>query len=252
MMRVLRNLFLGLGLTCISPIAEAQSAEDPSDPQDGAQTEARHWAIDRFAFQIAPASAVDTLDMQRIVEDAARVWNQVGVGLTVTVDPALAPGVAERDGVNSIFFVTTGWPSDPAELALTYTRISSRTGEIIEADIAINAQHHVFSQDGNPQDYDLQNVITHEIGHALGLDHLDDPDATMYARIDPGETKKRDLNTTDETALRSHYENITLQPTGVGCSQFENDHAWPLLCGWLLLIFRMRRTWRNIPAPGPT
>src|SRR5207302_1668178 len=44
---------------------------------------------------------------------------------------------------------------------------------------------------------DIQNTITHESGHTLGLDHTTDPNATMYATAPEGETSKRVLGSDD-------------------------------------------------------
>ena len=46
---------------------------------------------------------------------------------------------------------------------------------------------------------DVQNTITHEAGHTLGLDHSADPSATMAASAPAGETSKRVLQP-DEVA----------------------------------------------------
>jgi hypothetical protein len=100
-------------------------------------------------------------------------------------------------------------------------------GEIVEADMEVNAVHFSFGDDGNPSNIDLQSVFAHETGHAIGLDHtcyvnaaatplvddLGDPQpycyptsalpdyvtaATMFNFISPGETDKRGP-TADET-----------------------------------------------------
>lgn len=42
--------------------------------------------------------------------------------------------------------------------------------------------------------FDVQNTMTHEIGHALGFDHVEDPASTMYASADFGETSKRRID----------------------------------------------------------
>jgi hypothetical protein len=60
-------------------------------------------------------------------------------------------------------------------------------GVILQADIIVNAVDHAWGPDA----YDLQNVLTHELGHALGLPHLEAAHATMFARIRPGEPEKR-------------------------------------------------------------
>lgn len=54
---------------------------------------------------------------------------------------------------------------------------------------------------------DFMNIATHELGHALGLDHPSDSctEETMYAYADYNETKKRDLNAGDIEGIRKLY-----------------------------------------------
>ncbi|KAJ6877760.1 hypothetical protein NC651_030494 [Populus alba x Populus x berolinensis] len=54
--------------------------------------------------------------------------------------------------------------------------------------------------------FDLESVAVHEIGHLLGLDHSSDSNAVMYSGIPPG-TKKRDLAQDDIDGINALYGN---------------------------------------------
>jgi hypothetical protein len=75
------------------------------------------------------------------------------------------------------------------------------------ANIVMNSRV-VWSNSGNSAAFDVQNVLTHELGHWLRLSDLfnsSDSHLTMYGYVDPGETKKRSLETDDIIAIRSMY-----------------------------------------------
>jgi hypothetical protein len=102
------------------------------------------------------------------------------------------------------------WDHGDGTLALTTTTFSFRSGAILDADIEFNAAPagggpgFLFTTvDGPPcaaeaspscVAIDLQNTLTHELGHVVGLDHVHSPGATMEATAPPGETQKRILD----------------------------------------------------------
>ena len=78
--------------------------------------------------------------------------------------------------------------------------------------MVLNGEHgfEFFDHDARDEGmstYDLQNVLTHELGHLLGLgEDMTDVDATMYAFSQPGETGKRDLEVVDKDSIASLYD----------------------------------------------
>lgn len=100
------------------------------------------------------------------------------------------------------------WDHSDFTIALTTTTFSTRTGSIYDADIELNASSHadgtrfLFTTISSPVcspgpdavtcvATDIQNTLTHEIGHAVGFDHVENPGSTMEATAPPGETQKR-------------------------------------------------------------
>jgi hypothetical protein len=56
--------------------------------------------------------------------------------------------------------------------------------------------------------YDVQNVITHEVGHVVGLCDIYDSwatEITMYGSASTGEIKKRTLETHDTVSANHLY-----------------------------------------------
>lgn len=96
------------------------------------------------------------------------------------------------------------WDYSAGTLAITTTTFNVRTGRLYDADLEMNAAVHTYSTvDEPPCDLlgqtgcvstDVQNTVTHELGHALGLDHSPDSRSTMFAGAELGETSKRVLD----------------------------------------------------------
>jgi hypothetical protein len=84
-------------------------------------------------------------------------------------------------------------------LALTLIWHDKKTGEILDVDMELNGGAGTFTdckatRCGNSDSIDLQNTVTHEAGHLLGLGHSDVRGATMQpsTTMSP-EIEKRDL-----------------------------------------------------------
>ncbi len=108
---------------------------------------------------------------------------------------------------SQIVFVDQDWPHGTTVIATTVVAANKVTGEIADADIQFNSQDKVFCVGGAcaAGEYDLDNTLTHEIGHLLGLDHSLDGDATMFGGAPPGEILKRDLLDDDVLGVCTAY-----------------------------------------------
>ena len=222
--------------------ATASSAQD--DPR-------YHWTADEIRLTAHLPADLPSEDVTRVVDKAASTWNAVGAGpafvTEVVKDSEIMPATV-LDGQNAIVFVTDDWPFEPGKLAATVPYYRARNHELVEIDVAFNAAAFQFAIDATDSDtFDFENVLTHELGHALGLGHLDGaPDATMFPRIDPAERNKRDLTIDDEDALLALYEQLT-DGTAAGCSATAQDPSWCLALG-ALAFFLLRRL---RPSPSP-
>lgn len=144
-----------------------------------------------------------------------------------------------NDQINNLVFRKTSWNYDPQALAITTVFAIQSSGTILDADVEINAvpTHKMFRWgdliDGlgveGPTE-DLQNTLTHEFGHLLGLDHTcylpgnkiakdhtgqdiprcDDAsptimEATMFASVATGDTVRRSLAPDDIAGVCAIY-----------------------------------------------
>ena len=93
---------------------------------------------------------------------------------------------------NPIIFRDSSWPYSDAANSIGYTTLTVDlgTGEILGAAIEINsASHKISTSSPAPADaYDLASILTHEVGHFLGLAHSEDKSAVMYAFYKPNST----------------------------------------------------------------
>jgi hypothetical protein len=154
---------------------------------------------------------------------------------------AVASFDKERGAVNEnvIVWVEKGWSHDPQAAALTTVYFiekegAENDGQILDADIELNGERFRFATTGAADRTDVENTVTHELGHLMGLDHPCDDgarapvptdhtgakipscfpaykltqwikDTTMYNFADQGETKKRSPETDDIAGICQTY-----------------------------------------------
>ena len=150
------------------------------------------------------------------VVKAATAWqNAPGILPTLVVQhgPEDPIGYRRNGGNrNTVRFAPDGDPLANGALAITVITFDAHAKEILDADVVLNGEHgfEFFDHDARDEGmstYDLQNVLTHELGHLLGLgEENNDVDATMYAFSQPGETGKRDLEVIDKDSIASLYD----------------------------------------------
>jgi Matrixin len=121
------------------------------------------------------------------------------------------------------------WDGDSKAIATTTTTSRTSTGEILDADTELNDVGFPFTTvDGPPCPaggpfsgcvaFDVQNTMTHEAGHTLGLGHSTDLNATMYAFAPGGQTSKRTLGQDDIDGICFIYPKGGPTETGSGSS----------------------------------
>jgi hypothetical protein len=127
-------------------------------------------------------------------------------------------GTSKPNGYNSILFTSQmdhtaqngsccyGQTLSGSVIGLTTTWYSLTSGVIMEADIQLNDANFNFNvtatNSPSSTDIHVEDVLAHELGHALGLDHSVTITATMLPKAENGQ---RSISGDDKAAVRSIY-----------------------------------------------
>lgn len=184
-----------------------------------------------FSANLAGTSQLSADEFNAAFDQAFQAWALVDCGggdhPSIQIFTLRPTTCAESDyhgdgpNVNAIYFTDNGWEAkSEKELDGVIAKTKAhfvKSGEIVDADIAINSARHDFtvSEEPGAVRYDLVSVLTHEVGHFLGLDHSDDPDAVMFWQYSSG-TLNRQLHQDDIDAICTVYppgRQTTCEPT---------------------------------------
>ncbi|MCH2108777.1 MAG: M10 family metallopeptidase domain-containing protein [Polyangiaceae bacterium] len=94
---------------------------------------------------------------------------------------------------------------DSSAIALATVTFDPATGEIWDIDVEIDANQISSSAEGSNGQADFQSILTHEVGHFLGLEHSRDPSAVMWPYYSAGDTSKRKITEDDTLGVCTIY-----------------------------------------------
>jgi Matrixin len=122
------------------------------------------------------------------IREAARRWNDLVDRDIIFIMESTEADVATRvPNVNVISYVGSDWQYQPTISMLTL--VVSLGREIQSTDILINSFYHF---DSPPEEF--IEIMMHEMGHALGLEHSEVKENLMYPSVTRGIVKDLSLS----------------------------------------------------------
>lgn len=189
-----------LRLTILALAAAAITAQHPS----AYTLKAAKWGASPVPFYVNsenldtdPAAAVSA------VQFGASAWtNQSDAAFSFFYAGSTSNTAVSSNGRNEIFFRDA---SNGSAIATTYTYSSG--GRIIDTDIVFwdGAYKFFTGSSGCSGGFYIEDVATHEFGHALGLGHSTVSGATMYPSLGYCSTSARWISDDDRQGVEALY-----------------------------------------------
>jgi MYXO-CTERM domain-containing protein len=177
-----------------------------------------HWAQGCFGYSLAEraSESVAYASLASAMQSAATAWTTTDCG------NGSQPGIAVFDlgpipcdqkeynlqsgNANIVLIHEDAWPYSGAgnTLALTTVTFDLDSAAIFDADLEINGTVDLTTDDKKVQ-FDLTSIVTHEMGHMLGMAHSAALDATMFIQYQAGDIGLRTLTKDDGAGLCETY-----------------------------------------------
>ena len=262
------TLAVAVFLVSAAPLAAFQH-ETTDDPRctEALGTNCPHLGIPFFwpADQM-PVVYVVNSDLSGVSFGAARdavnaafsTWQSASSnGITFAFGGQSHGGSDGRDGQNTISWQPLTNSSDTfAQSIITFEKA---TGVIVDVDTELNANFEFAvlpTGEDDPSDPrpDIEGVVTHEVGHLLGLDHENrfGTQVVMFFSDTSGNTTHRALTSDDRSGVRSIYSGGSNGGGsggggggGGGCALARSRHdaeLWPVA---MLIVALGLRRWAN-------
>jgi hypothetical protein len=256
----------------------------------GAPTYWNRTVLDITAYIADPPAALTQDDFLRALNAAAAAWSRGELPCTsmeIRISSLALPSApVALDGTNRLTFRREEWCKEPREeneacydpftLAVTTVFARSTDGEILDADVELNGMFTwgdvVRAPRPGENVQDLQNCLTHELGHFIGLEHtcalpgdragqVDNEGrarrscegtsqeiqaTTMFPAVIPGDIERRTLAPDDSQAVCEIYP--ALEPVLLGESSgcaLSGRSSRPVGAALVLLAFTVARLRRR-------
>ena len=220
-----RKFFSTASILALASAATSASAYEVKRTNDG---NAVRWADGAVTLHMTPS--VEQLPGGRdVISKVFSAWSgqQGAPSMGASIDGSGAE--PSYDHNNSVFFMPHGYDPAGKALAITILTYDNKSGQILDADIVVNGKYtfgwlpntatQATAAVGSGDIYDIEHVLAHESGHALGLsDELERSDVLMFRYSSPNDASMRLPTGDDKAGLSEIYSKaIVAQQDNSGC-----------------------------------
>lgn len=169
------------------------------------------WAVRQVPYYINPANSdVSTEAATAAIQQAAASWStQSNSDFSFYYMGSTSGSSLTNNGKNEVFFRN----ETNANIAQTF-RWWNAAGDLVDTDIVFYDGSWTFfaGYSGCSGGFYIEEIATHEFGHALGLNHSDVSTATMYAGAAKCASWKGSLDPDDLAAIEAVYPAARNEP----------------------------------------
>lgn len=220
---------LALALGALTLLPRASRAYEVKRSADGSLV---RWSETRVAFSVKP-EVTEVPGAEKAIASAMAAWSGRGGAPEIVLGRKANAGAAPgADGRNTIFYEKDGYAPAGNALAITILSYDEQTGRILDADIVLNGKFKLgrIGSGDDKDEYDVNRVVAHELGHALGLS--DEPareDALMFPYVAPSSALRSAPARDDLAGLATLYESRASDDasteTNTGCGAAVTSRA---------------------------
>jgi hypothetical protein len=173
------------------------------------------WGLAQATFRVNPANLdLPMASAENSVRAGADAWHlQSDANFRFSFGGQSTQTTSAHDNVNLVLFRNA---SNGSAIATTYWWSSG--SRILDADIIFwdEAFRFFSGTNGCSGGFYIEDIATHEFGHALGLGHSASTSATMYFSTSSCNTHNRTLDPDDIAGVRALYPPQDIPPAPLG------------------------------------
>lgn len=143
----------------------------------------------KFPITLAVNDSVPE-NYRAVIQKALKHWNDAANFEIFVLDPNINKSMEPKeDGANVIYW-RSSWDKNKSDLQAS-TNLYWTNQETREADILLNAHDFKITDNPKADEIDLESLLVHEMGHILGLGHIDGKDSVMISKLAFGEKRQQ-------------------------------------------------------------